>query len=136
MQKFISEYNYSINLPRNWSEYELDEYEKNTNGFFNIKEWSGNLRITPLNIKIENYEQFINKEFTEKNIDRIKWNNIIGIFYSENSDDLYIYYWYLIEQNNIYICSFTINLKNKDNEKNKKELRIVEKILKSLKTEY
>ncbi|TPG41712.1 DUF3805 domain-containing protein [Flavobacterium pectinovorum] len=39
---FVSELGYTIVLPENWDEY---EDEKNTNAFFDITEWTGNLRI-------------------------------------------------------------------------------------------
>ena len=48
-QTFNSEFGYSIILPYNWSEYELED-EKNTNGFFDTSEWTGNLRVKTLNI--------------------------------------------------------------------------------------
>ena len=48
-QTFNSEFGYSIILPYNWSEYELVD-EKNTNGFFDTSEWTGNLRVKTLNI--------------------------------------------------------------------------------------
>jgi hypothetical protein len=136
-KKFFSEYSYSIMLPANWAEYELDEDEKNTNGFFNTGEWSGNLRITPFDFEI-NSEQFINNELAKHNAERISWNNISGIFYGENAEsegDLYMHYWYLITQNRLYLCSFAVDPKDKDTENNGKEFETVIKILKSLKNE-
>jgi hypothetical protein len=137
---FISEYGYSITLPENWSEYELDEDEAGTNGFFNAQEWSGNLRITSMNVKnidVEDREQLISKELSEKGSRKISWGDIFGVFFakdSEHADDIYIYYWYLIEQKELYVCSFTIDLQNKDSENTRKELGVVEEILKSLKS--
>jgi len=132
-QTFNSEFGYSIILPDNWSEYELED-EKNTNGFFDSSGWTGNLRVTPLNIQIENPTEFIKRELTDTNIKEFTWDKIKAYFYSEASNDLWIYYWYLIENSKIYICSFTIDIENKETEKNRKELPKVEEILKTLKT--
>lgn len=65
-QRFNSEFGYSIDLPKNWSEYELED-EKNTNGFFDTSEWTGNLRITSLNIQVENPTEFIKNELASTN---------------------------------------------------------------------
>lgn len=131
--RFNSEYDYSIILPDFWNEYELED-ENNTNGFFNTIEWTGNLRITPLNIQVDKPFEFIKSELIEKNFKDINWETIKAFSYSEDSDDLCIYYWYLIENTKIYICSFTTDIKNKESEKNRRELMKVEGILKSLKT--
>ncbi|MEA4983830.1 MAG: DUF3805 domain-containing protein [Paludibacter sp.] len=132
--KFISPYNYSIELPKVWSEYQLDESEKNTNGFFNTSEWTGNLRITPLSFDKDRLSAFFEDKLIKNNAEEIDWNNIVGIFYFEQSDDIYLYYWYLIESQKLYFCSFTIDFEMKDTEKNKIELKKIIKILQSLKT--
>lgn len=132
-QTFNSEFGYSIILPDNWSEYELED-EKNTNGFFDTSGWTGNLRVTPLNIKTENPIEFIRRQLTDKNTNEQNWDKIKAFSYSEASEDLWIYYWYLIENSKVYICSFTIDIDNKETEKNQRELLKVEAILKTLKT--
>ncbi|MPM77195.1 hypothetical protein SDC9_124195 [bioreactor metagenome] len=132
--KFISPYNYSIELPKVWSEYQLDESEKNTNGFFNTSEWTGNLRITPLSFDKDRLSAFFEDKLIKNNAEEIDSNNIVGIFYFEQSDDIYLYYWYLIESQKLYFCSFTIDFEMKDTEKNKIELKKIIKILQSLKT--
>ncbi len=132
-QTFNSEFGYSIILPDNWSEYELED-EKNTNGFFDTSGWTGNLRVTPLNIKIVNPTDFIKSELKDNNTKEKKWDNIKAFSYSEASDDLWIYYWYLIENSKVYISSFAIDIDNKETEKNRSELLKVEAILKTLKT--
>lgn len=132
-QTFKSEFGYSIILPDNWSEYELED-EKNTNGFFDTSGWTGNLRVTPLNIKTDNPIEFIKRELTDTNTKEQNWDKIKAFSYSEASDDLWIYYWYLIENSKVYICSFTIDIDNKETEKNQRELLKVETILKTLKT--
>lgn len=132
-QTFNSEFGYSIILPDKWSEYELED-EKNTNGFFDTSGWTGNLRVTPLNIKTENPIEFIRRQLTDKNTNEQNWDKIKAFSYSEASEDLWIYYWYLIENSKVYICSFTIDIDNKETEKNQRELLKVEAILKTLKT--
>ena len=74
---FNSEYNYSIKLPENWSEYETDE--NNTNAFFDTIKWTGNLRITVMNYKIENPNKFLSKILIEKEGGNINWKNCDGI---------------------------------------------------------
>jgi len=132
-QKFVSEYGYSIILPDNWNEYDL-ENEKNTNGFFDTSEWTGNLRVTCLNFQIDNPYDFIKNELAETDFTELAWDKIRGFHYSEASDDLYIYYWYLIENKKIYVCSFTIDVENKETDKNRNEFVKMEGILKTLKT--
>lgn len=130
---FNSEFGYSIILPDDWIEYELED-EKNTNGFFDTSGWTGNLRVTPLNIKTDNPIEFIKQELTDTNSKEQNWIKIKVFSYSVGSDDLWIYYWYLIENSKVYICSFTIDIDYKETEKNHRELLKVETILKTLKT--
>ena len=126
---FTSEYNYSIMLPTNWSEYETDE--KGTNAFFNTINWTGNLRITPLNYFIPKPKDYLSKLQVEKNALNIKWNNIDGIYYKTKTIDDEMYSWHLIKEHQLFICSFTIgNLKNENQIQS--ELLIVEEILKTI----
>ena len=128
---FNSEYNYSIKLPENWSEYETDE--NNTNAFFDTIKWTGNLRITLMNYNIENPDNFLNKILIEKEGENINWKNIRGIYYVETKNNEEMNYWYLIENNKFFICSFLVgNLKGKKEIEN--ELIKVENTLKTLKT--
>lgn len=124
---FISEYNYALNLPETWSEYITDE--EKTNAFFNTKKWTGNLRITPTNHQFQNPD-FLNELRIENNATEIMWNNIHGIQYNDNNEG--IYYWYLIVENTLFLCSFTLgDLPNTIDIQN--ELLIVESILKTIK---
>jgi hypothetical protein len=132
MNKFKSEYNFSINIPENWNEYETDE--KNTNAFFDQTKWTGNLRITPLNFEIKNVKKTLDEVLTEKNAQKLKWENIRGISYVEKGENEQINYWYLIEKNKLYICSFTIGNLNGKSEIDA-ELKKVTEILKTIKTE-
>jgi len=108
--------------------------EKNTNGFFDTSEWTGNLRITPLNIQVDRPSEFIKSELTDTDYEELTWDKIKAFYFSETSDDLYIYYWYLIENLKIYICSFTIDIEIKETDKNHTELVKIEDILKTLKS--
>lgn len=132
MKKFNSEYNYSVNIPENWSEYETDE--KNTNAFFDTTQWTGNLRITPMNYEIKNAKEFLRELLREENGQNIDWKNIRGVYYVENEKNEEINYWYLIENNKLYICSFTVGNLNGKNEI-ETELKKVTEILESIKTE-
>jgi len=132
MKKFNSEYNYSVNIPENWSEYETDE--KNTNAFFDTTKWTGNLRITPMNYEVKNSKEFLSEKLAENNAQNIDWKNIRGIYYVENQENEEINYWYLIENNKLYICSFTVGNLNAKSEI-EIELNKVAEILKSIKTE-
>ena len=128
---FISEFNYLIKLPENWNEYESDE--NNTNAFFDTTNWTGNLRITSMNYKVENSLNFLNKIQIEKKAKKISWSNLQGIYYVENKNNEQIHYWYLIEKNKLYVCSFLIGkLNGKTAIEN--ELNKVENILKTIKT--
>ena len=128
---FISEYNYSVKLPENWNEYETDE--ENTNAFFNTTKWTGNLRITPMNYEIKNQDEYLNKILTEKGAKKINWKNIEGIYYVENKNKEEINYWYLIQNKQLFICSFIIgHLNGKTEIEN--ELDKIDNILKSIKT--
>lgn len=131
IKQYNSEYNYSMNLPENWSEYETDE--KNTNAFFDTTKWTGNLRITPIDYKVKNTKEFYRETLAKNNGQDLNWNNIYGIHYFEIEKDQEIHYWYLIEKNKSYICSFTIgNLKEKYEVE--EELKKVIEILKSIKS--
>ena len=130
---FFSEHGFSIHLPLNWSEYEDDE---NTNAFFDTKEWTGNLRISVLKYYIDNPEQFLEKrlnELREKNSEKTSFNNGTPcVRYFEKINNDIIYYWYLVIENKLFICSFVIEDEMFNTEKNKLELEKIEKILESI----
>lgn len=125
--KYISDYNYSIVLPKDWAEYETDE--ENTNAFFDTVYWSGNLRITPLKHKIENSENFFANEISEK----VKWSKIQGIFYIQKSETDTIYFWELSQNEKLFLCSFTLG--EVEEEKIDGEIEKVQNILKTIVTE-
>jgi hypothetical protein len=131
MKQYNSEYNYSMNLPENWSEYETDE--KNANAFFDTTRWTGNLRISTMDYKVKNPKEFLRGTLTENNGKDINWNNINGVYYSENENDEEIHYWYLIENNKFYVCSFIIGNLNGKTEIEEELNRVIE-ILKSIKS--
>ncbi|MFV8345689.1 DUF3805 domain-containing protein [Flavobacterium sp. ZB4P13] len=133
--KFISEFGYIIVLPGNWAEY---DDEKNTNAFFDTTEWTGNLRITPIKIDPKKGSELLEHEMNsfEGKAEKLKTQNgFEGLKYSEESGEDFIYYWYVIIKDKMFICSFTINLIEKETKKNGVELTKVTKIIDSIKLE-
>lgn len=133
-QEFISQYNYSIELPQDWSEFKSAEKEEETDIFANNSDWTGNLRITPIPHPIENPEEYIDNEIAEIGGEKFEWDGIIGLKYTVADQDEFVYLWHFIENNRLYICSFTIDSNSLDTEENKAELDKVISILKSIKT--
>ncbi|MBF6640221.1 DUF3805 domain-containing protein [Flavobacterium sp. J49] len=129
---FNSNFGYSILLPENWSEYEDEE---NTNAFFDSKEWTGNLRITPIKIDANKNAELLKSEMESFNgkAEPFKTKTgFEGLKYSEKSNKDFIYYWYIIAQNKMFICSFTIDLDKKETPENQKELIKVTEIINSI----
>lgn len=133
-QKFISQYNYSIELPADWGEFASAEKEEETDIFANNSEWTGNLRISQIPHSIQNPEEYIDQEIAEIGGEKFEWDEIIGFKYTVADQDEFVYLWHLIENNHLYICSFTIDSKSLNTEKNKTELDKVISILKSIET--
>ncbi|WP_418263324.1 DUF3805 domain-containing protein [Flavobacterium faecale] len=102
--------------------------------FFDTTQWTGNLRITPMNYEIKNAKEFLREILREEHGQNINWKNILGVYYTENKKNEEINYWYLIENNKLYICSFTVGNLNGKTEK-ETELKKVNEILRSIKTE-
>jgi len=129
---YVSEFGYTIFLPENWDEY---EDEKNTNAFFDTTEWTGNLRITPIKTDPKKIAELLESEVKDLKGRAEKFktkNGFEGVKYSETDKENFIYYWYLILKDKIFICSFTINLTEKETQKNKMELIKVHEIINSL----
>lgn len=131
-QKFTSSFGYTINLPENWAEYEDEE---NTNAFFDTTNWTGNLRISILNTNKEITKNHLLNEEANENKEVILFktkNGYDGKKYFEESTEDFIYYWILILENKLAICSFTIDLKNKNTPENKNEFIKVDRIINSI----
>lgn len=127
--KFVSSHNYILLLPENWSKY---EDEKNTDAFFNAKKWTGNLRITPI-VTDKASDIVFEETKTNKAIKKIKTKNgFTGISFEETTEENCIYYWYIYNRNNLFVCSFTIDLDDKDSLENKKEIQEVYAIISSI----
>ena len=134
-QNFVSEFGYSIALPENWAEY---DDEKNTNAFFDTTDWTGNLRITPIKIDPKKGKELLETEINSFKGKAEKFrtqNGFDGLRYSEKSESDFIYYWYLIVKDKMFICSFTINFTEKATKKNETEITKVTKIIESIKPE-
>ena len=130
---FTSKFGYTIELPENWAEYDDEE---NVNAFFDTSEWTGNLRITPLKIDANKNAELLKSEMESFNgkAEPFKTKTgFEGLRYSEKSNEDFMYYWYVIAENKMFICSFTIDLDKKDNKENQKELTKVTEIVSSIK---
>jgi len=138
---FVSENGwFSLSLPVNWEEYDAEE--ENTYAFFNASSWTGNFRITPLRLAEpadpNNVGQFIEAELSNnEGASRIILGNLDCAFYKKDflqdgEDDLLIYYWVGVTNENIFICSFTISKKEEGTKGNSIELKLVEDIIKSI----
>ncbi|WP_029268851.1 DUF3805 domain-containing protein [Flavobacterium sp. KJJ] len=131
-KEFISEFGYKIFLPENWAEY---EDEKNTNAFFDTIEWTGNLRISSIQIDQKKGDELLESEMKsfEGRAEKLKTQNgFNGIKYSDEDELNFITYWLLIVNDKMFICSFTINITEKETQKSKLELVKVNKIIDSL----
>ncbi len=132
---FTSEDNsFSLVLPENWSKYEDDD---NVSAFFNTEEWSGNLRITliPLEGKFDQVRNLIQSEINDNpNAILTKIGQWDAAFYSQEvSNDCLVYFWSIGIINNLVVCSLTIDKSMLASNKHTNELKIVEKILSSIK---
>lgn len=115
---------FSTKLPNNWSEFEDDS---DTSAFFNVNNWSGNLRISaiknlPFNIIYEK------KEIKNRLIYSDDY-----IHYSEiNENNIICYYWEFFKDEIYFICSFSFDISLLANKNQFKELNIVNKIIFSI----
>lgn len=118
-------------LPEKWAEYEDDE---NVNAFFDTENWTGNLRITVIEVNKNIDDNYIEEEFKSRPKAKkiITQNSLTGLKYTEESQDGLMYYWQIFHENKLFICSFILNPEN-DNNLNKTEIEKVEKIIYSIK---
>jgi hypothetical protein len=125
---------FSLTLPDDWDEYD-DGDDKGTFVFFNSKNYSGNLRISPFhweNAKSNENKasEFIDEELNEKkDAMKIKLGKFDCVHYKK---ELVIYHWCIGENSDIYICSFTIDKLREQTDQHKTELEIVQDIIKSI----
>jgi hypothetical protein len=127
---------YTLELPANWAEY---DDEDNVSAFFNTEQWSGNLRITalrwPTDTEIDKTSEYIASELND-NAGAIctKLGEMDAAFYTkEAANDCIIYYWVTGKENNLFLCSFTIDKSFFNTARNTEELTIVENMLNTLK---
>ncbi|WP_294962247.1 hypothetical protein [uncultured Flavobacterium sp.] len=83
--------------------------------------------------KVKNTKEFLRETLAENKGQDINWKNISGVYYVENKNNEKIHYWYLIENNKFYICSFIIGNLNGKTEIEEELNRVIE-ILKSIKS--
>jgi len=131
---------FSLTLPDHWEEY--DDGSEGTFTFFDSKNYSGNLRISPFHYEDEKpgenkVAQLINEEIDEnKEAIKIKIGNRDCAHYKKNiiedEDELVIYYWCIGENNDIYVCSFTVKKIKEQTVENEIALAFVQDIIKSI----
>jgi hypothetical protein len=130
---FTSNFGYSILLPKNWAEYDDEE---NTNAFFDTKKWTGNLRITPIQIDPSKSSALLKSEIDSLGgkAELIKTKEgFEGLKYSKKSNENFMYYWYIFAKDKMFVCSFTVDFDKKDSQENQKELIKVTEIINSIK---
>jgi hypothetical protein len=136
LRKFISEDNwFTMSLPDDWDEY--DDGDEGTYAFFNSKNWTGNLRITPL--RSSNVDRDMASDLLKSGLEeneeakQISLGELKAAFYKvytiQEGEEFVNYYWYTGKRNTALICSFTINKKNEGTAENTRELQLVETII-------
>jgi len=125
-----------LELPQDWSEY--DSENEGTYAFFNTKEWSGNLRITPFRFENNGGEKneainVIQSELVDKPgavLMTVKsWD---AAFYIEADEENMIYYWVTGFKNSLFLISFTFDNDAKGTLQHKTTLETVTQILNTI----
>lgn len=131
---------FSIALPPSWAEY--DSEEEGTYAFFNpTRDWTGNLRMTPLKGQKEGGD--LGATVREIQLEKypgartMKLGNLDVVTYtSESLQDntaLVIYSRVTGNKTTALICTFTIEKKDQRSIEMKNELKIVENIISNIK---
>ena len=130
---------FTITLPSDWEEYDDEDTDSDTYAFFNMKSWTGNLRITPFK-NFENPEKDMAADFMDSELEEnesaisMKLGELDAIHYKEEIEgDLIIYYWITGKNDTLFTCSFTTNKQIEGSKENGKELELVQKILSTIK---
>jgi hypothetical protein len=133
---------FTLKLPVEWEEY--DDGEESTFAFFNSKSWTGNLRITPLSWTAPEgtdnpkAAEFIEDELTQnEGAVRLKLDRFDCAHFKkdvdQDGDKWVMYYWIIGKENNLFICSLTIDKEQEQEARNKDVLETVQNIIKSIK---
>lgn len=129
---------FSLALIDGWAEYD-DEHDS-THAFWNEVEasWTGNFRITAFqwpDLRDSNEDkanQYIASEILENiGAQKIKLGDYDCGYYkkeSQDGDNQVIYYWITGKQNDIFICTFSIDKKQETMPVNERELISVQKM--------
>lgn len=134
MKKYISKRSrFNLILPVDWTDYDDGD---DSDAFFNESNWSGNLRVTFLNLSENDASEIISNELlkNEKAI-AIVLDRYQGVHYKEvGGIDLesLIYYWIIGQSNELFICSFTIDKINENTQSNFFALKTAESIVNSI----
>jgi hypothetical protein len=127
---------FTLALPEDWDEY--DGEEEGTSTFFNSKSWSGNLRVSAIQLeRNKNVVEFLQNRFTERrDASQFKLGDKSCISYKEYSEQdgeqNTLYWWLTGKENIIFLCSFTINPELELNEEKEQTLNTVLEIVKSI----
>ncbi len=135
---------FSFTLADGWAEY--DDEDDSTHAFWNEAEasWTGNFRITAFqwpNVTDpdeDKADQYITTEILENaGAKKIKLGHYDCAHYKQESqqdgDNQVIYYWITGKQNDIFICTFSIDKKQETMPINERESISVQKMIASIK---
>ena len=124
------------NIPSHWAEYDDDE---GTFAFFNTREWTGNLRITPLTVKNAG-ENTINRYVKDElNSNAGATSKTLGLYpcayyvklVERDEETLFSHYWITGQADTVFICSFTTDRTETDPNLGN-EIEVVENIIESI----
>ena len=130
--KFKSEHGwFEMELPKNWAQY---EDEPGTYAFFDLKEWKGNFRITPLQVDKTTQGKRLFENYLEKGGLETKIGKFNCIFLKElpEEENSIIYSWLFNTQQFVFISTYTCK-RDDDTKMIRTELEKVSEIIKSIK---
>jgi hypothetical protein len=131
----------SLCIPTEWERH-MDE-DEGTYAFYNPVEWKGTFRITPMKWTRKDStgnksEEFISSELSEnEGAKKIQIGDWVCAHYKKQTiqegEELTIYYWATGKQNDLFLCTFTIDRKDENSERSNTELSVVKEVIKSIK---
>lgn len=131
-----------MHFPDDWEEYNAEE--EGTYAFFNVREWTGNFRISPLRYSGKTFPKenkpltFLEEELANhEGAKRVKLGELEWVHYKkeveQDSGDLVMYHWSASKKNILFLCSFTVSKSAVGTEANNAALETVEDMIKSIK---
>jgi hypothetical protein len=135
---------FSFRLADGWAEY--DDEDDATHAFWNAAEttWTGNFRITAFqwpNITdpgVDKVDEYISDEISENDgAQKIRLGQFDCAHYKKEylneEDKQIIYYWVTGAQNDLFLCTFTIDKEQESMPVNVRELTSVQNMITSIK---